>query len=550
MLCPAMRTRVTPDSRLLSSRIGRICSRQLSVLSTQERKENTQSMNTELKSALATCKTLPTLPTVAAQIIELTSQDDYGLSDITAIVRNDITIAAKLIASANTPQYWRGEAVADVSQAVSRLGFKATMMIALSFSLAANSSRDEQDTIDTNRLWQRSVASAAIARLLARQLGSADAEGCFLAALVQDIGVLALLQAVPHTYAGITDSYHATLCESEQNAFGCDHAAVGTWLLEQWKLPSQITDLVRNSHGFAALTLERDERRDHWCVAVSGLLADAMLAGDQFEAARMVWLIDGICSDASGSAGATKSNIIPLIAEAVREVEALFEAQLVPEPLSLLEASREKLFEIMTDASKDVAEDKIALLEQRVSMLERQGQRDRLTGASNRGHFHEELDRAFDNAIKSGDSLSLMFFDVDHFKQVNDAHGHLAGDEVLKWLAATLQSNTRDNDLVARYGGEEFVVILQGVSEKEARSLGQKICDHIREGSIEAADAVIKVTVSIGVATMETKSVVRSTRDLIFASDQAMYFAKQSGRDQCIAASSLPRPPLGLVAVS
>ena len=88
------------------------------------------------------------------------------------------------------------------------------------------------------------------------------------------------------------------------------------------------------------------------------------------------------------------------------------------------------------------------------------------------------------------------------------------------------------------------------MSEAEAKAFGQTICDHVREGSIEAADALIKVTVSIGVAMVAREPVVRSTRDLILASDQAMYFAKQSGRDQCIAASALPRPPLGLVAVS
>ena len=192
-------------------------------------------MNSELETTLAACKSLPTLPTVAAQIIELSSQEDYGLADIIAIVRNDISIAAKLIASANTPQYWRGEAVVDVSQAVSRLGFKSTMMIALSFSLAVKTS-DDEGAVDTDALWHRSVASAAVARLLARQLGSKDPEACFLAALVQDIGVLALNQAAPQTYASLAATTHEALLAAEKSALGCDHASVGTWLLRQWKL--------------------------------------------------------------------------------------------------------------------------------------------------------------------------------------------------------------------------------------------------------------------------------------------------------------------------
>jgi diguanylate cyclase (GGDEF)-like protein len=496
-------------------------------------------VNQELKNALAACKTLPTLPNVAAQIIELTSQDDYGLADIIAIVRNDITIAAKLIASANTAQYWRGEAVVDVAQAVSRLGFKATMMIALSFSLSVKTPDSEHTGVDTTALWHRSVASAVIARLLARLLGSQDAEGCFLAALVQDIGVLALSQAVPQTYVDLPKSTHEQLCAAEMRSFDCDHAAVGAWLLGEWKLPEQIIELVASSHDFAALTLQSDSHKEQWCVAASGLLADAMLAGDQFQAARMVWLINGKCVD-----HADESRIVPMIAEAVREAESLFETQLVPEPLALLEASKEKLFEVMTDASRDVSDDKIVQLEQRVSMLERQGQLDSLTGAANRGHFHDELDRLFDAAAKSGEPLSLMFIDADRFKQINDSFGHLAGDEVLKWLAKELQMLVRGSDLVGRYGGEEFVVILRGMSETEAKAMGQRICDHVRNSSVQLADSSIQVTVSVGVASTDASRRMHTTRDLIFAADQAMYFAKQSGRDLCIGASALPTPPV------
>lgn len=502
-------------------------------------------MNPELRSALAACKTLPTLPTVAAQIIELASQDDYGLADIIDIVRNDIAIAAKLIASANTPHYWRGEAVVDVAQAVSRLGFKATMMIALSFSLSLKAQENEESGVDTSALWHRSVTSASIARLLARQLGSKDAEGCFLAALVQDIGVLALAQAAPQTYADLPNSSHEQLRIAEMRSVDCDHAEVGAWLLNEWKLPGQVVELVASSHDFAALTLQDNANPEQWCVAASGLLADAMLAGDQFQAARMVWLINGRRAEKS-----EEPLIVPLIAQAVREAESLFDAQLVQDPVALLEASKEKLFEVITDASKDDSDQKIVQLEQRVSMLERQGQLDSLTGAANRGHFHGELDRLFGAATQSGDPLSLIFVDADHFKVINDSYGHLAGDEVLKWLAKALQTLSRDADLVGRYGGEEFVVILPGVSEADAIVFGQRICDHVRNSNIEvSADLSIRVTVSVGVASSEASRLLRSTRDFIFAADQAMYFAKESGRDLCIGASALPSPPADLAAL-
>jgi diguanylate cyclase len=102
----------------------------------------------------------------------------------------------------------------------------------------------------------------------------------------------------------------------------------------------------------------------------------------------------------------------------------------------------------------------------------------------------------------------------------------------------------RGSDLVGRYGGEEFVVILRGMSETEAKAMGQRICDHVRNSSVQLADSSIQVTVSVGVASTDASRRMHTTRDLIFAADQAMYFAKQSGRDLCIGASALPTPPV------
>ena len=495
-------------------------------------------MNEELETSLTDCKSLPSLPTVATKIIELTSSDDFGLNDISDIVQHDIAIATKIIASANTAAYRRGEASTDIAHAVSRLGFKATMMIALSFSLAVKDKNTQATEIDTDALWHRSVASASIARLLARQLGSADAEACFLAGLVQDIGILALMQAAPETYADLNDGSHEDAKNAEIKTLGCDHAEVGEWLLKRWNLPATVIELVAASHKFSELTLNSEQREDQWCIAASGLLAAAMLAGAHLQAARLVSLLDGICTVKTDD----DRNIVQLIAETVREAETLFETSLVSDPVGLLESSKEKLFELMTADPGEGRDDKIAQLEQRVSALEQQGRLDSLTGAINRGHFHNELDRLVAESVQAREALSLMFIDADHFKHVNDTHWHLAGDEVLKWLAKALQQLVRGTDLVGRYGGEEFVVILPGIGESEAHELGTRICDHVRASAIDVGEYEVSVTVSIGIAAAAENTRIGSTRELIFAADQAMYFAKQSGRDLCVGASTLPPP--------
>ncbi len=155
---------------------------------------------------------------------------------------------------------------------------------------------------------------------------------------------------------------------------------------------------------------------------------------------------------------------------------------------------------------------------------------DGLTQIYNRRYFEEALEREVSRSRRYERSLSLVMFDVDHFKQVNDRYGHLAGDHVLKQLASTLKTKLRREDVFARYGGEEFGLLLPEVDPEGARRLAEKVRRLVEKQHFEFDKNVIPVTVSLGVAMLEPEH--RDSLGLKRAADGKLYEAKAAGRNR------------------
>ncbi len=168
--------------------------------------------------------------------------------------------------------------------------------------------------------------------------------------------------------------------------------------------------------------------------------------------------------------------------------------------------------------------------------LEEQSITDGLTGLKNRRFFDERLHEEFRRAQRYGDALSLIMIDLDHFKEVNDLHGHPAGDVVLREAAALIRASIRDPDICARYGGEEFAVILPkthmagalAVAERIWKELGNKQYTVASSGA--PAPRKVGVTASLGVAFYPSKD-ISSGELLVRFADQALYNAKRGGRN-------------------
>ena len=175
------------------------------------------------------------------------------------------------------------------------------------------------------------------------------------------------------------------------------------------------------------------------------------------------------------------------------------------------------------------AEQKIALQAEEIRTQESNAKTDALTGLANRRAFDLELNQCMVGAA-GGDPCSLIVFDIDHFKSFNDAHGHLAGDEVLRTVARTVAEIVRRPFVAARYGGEEFAAILPKTTSQQAQGLASRLRLAIQETSIAFEGKALSVTASIG---FSQAAPGEHARDLVRRADEAVYAAKAAGRNCC-----------------
>lgn len=164
-----------------------------------------------------------------------------------------------------------------------------------------------------------------------------------------------------------------------------------------------------------------------------------------------------------------------------------------------------------------------------IESLRRAVSTDHLTGLANRRAFFEAAQIETARCRRQGLPLAVVVFDADHFKAVNDGHGHAAGDRVLRHLASTLAASFREVDVVARLGGEEFVVLMPGAGAREAEAAAQRACELLRRQPADLGGSAISCTMSAGYATLQPDDDVDG---LLQRADAALYAAKAAGRDR------------------
>ena len=181
-----------------------------------------------------------------------------------------------------------------------------------------------------------------------------------------------------------------------------------------------------------------------------------------------------------------------------------------------------------------LSRDEIGNLQQSLEAIRAESLTDPLTGLGNRKYFDRMIDMAVQNALASNEPLSLLMFDIDHFKSFNDSYGHLTGDQVLRLVGMSLKQTIKGQDITARYGGEEFAVVLPNTALRQALT----VADHIRRAVMakelkkkSTGEILGRVTISVGVSVLKQGD---DTDALIERADACLYAAKRNGRNRVV----------------
>ncbi len=199
-------------------------------------------------------------------------------------------------------------------------------------------------------------------------------------------------------------------------------------------------------------------------------------------------------------------------------------------PLNSIDGNVDRVCIIIYDVT-DIASQRKELQNVNIE-LKKLSRTDALTGLTNRGHWEECLNLEYKRFHRDKIPRVLIMFDIDHFKNVNDTHGHPAGDEVIKDVANILTDNQRGTDFSGRYGGEEFVIILTNVTEQSALIFSERLRKSIEKSVVKYDDLELKVTVSLGISELDDSC--NDTDEWLKRADDALYTAKGLGRNNSV----------------
>lgn len=497
-----------------------------------------------IASFLETDIRLPTAPAIAARILDAVRDDGDSYRSLAAVIAADPALAARLLSVANSSLYALPHKVTRIEQAIALLGLNLVKNIALSFAVVRGLESNSQSGFDFDRYLRRAVTGAVAAEMIGNRIGH-PSEDLFASALLQDVGMLVFALLVPEDYAEVLEQEAASpdhLCALEERRFGCDHQELGSEILARWGLPESLSEPIRHHHRLSPAPPS--------CQVAADLLflADRVASlYHGFHSAERALQIKDFLAEHYGQDGQSADELIDAVASRAQDMLAVYEidsgdlrpySQLLQEAndeLGRLNLSYEQLVMELKQAQART-EQLAAELGEANTRLRELVSRDGLTGLYNHRHFQEMLRKEISEAARYRRPLTLILFDVDFFKRVNDQHGHPAGDAVLKRIAEYVAETVRSSDLVARYGGEEFAIILPETDAREAVVLAERIRRGIEamEIAIGNQQSPLRVTVSLGLSSFRHEDSERAQGELIEAADKALYAAKHGGRNRLV----------------
>lgn len=475
-------------------------------------------------------RSLPSPSASVLEIIRRADEPDVAMSDIAELIEGDVAIAVQVLRMANSALYSPSREITTISRALSSLGLRTIKLLALTTSLRSLIPQ-QSEAIDLGDIRHRMVVTASMARRAALLVHPQQRDEAFVAGLLTGIGPVVLATEAPgaaREVLGTSEVWPDAAREQAVLGFTTDDVTVH--LISHWGLPGLFSDAIAHRHESGQFDADADDNLR--TLLHLGTLTDPILT-DRGAKPN----VDLLRSTMSSLAEMTEEDVDQWLIEseeAVADTASMLQFR-IPEEKAyadlVLEASQ-RLVSLQDSLDQQLfeTEESVDELAKRNDELETQASTDSLTQLPNRRAFDRRLALVLERPLPG---LGLLVVDLDHFKAVNDTHGHSVGDDVLRMIGATLQRQTRGDDFAARFGGEEFMMLIPETTREKLFVIAERLRVSIGDLEVPLPDGTtISVTASVGGAMATDVADISSARSLIEAADAQLYEAKQGGRDR------------------
>lgn len=488
-------------------------------------------MDTDLLADILNCPSLPSLPAVAAQVLELTSDPDVKMTELASQITMDQALSARVLRTVNSSFYGLRKRCSSIEKALIMLGLGPVKSLVLGFSLVSAFEGKEEDTFDYLSYWKRGLDSAIAAKIIADIKGFTDeTDECFLAGLLQDIGMIAMYRAMGERYNTLVIANgrdHSKLARAELKEFELQHASVGASIAEKWKIPAEIAVSINYHERPTACPSEFSKIAR--CVALGNLIHAVLISESPTEDLRaaysrgQTWLdlseteIDEVILETS-NASKEMAKVLNVQVSAQENAEDI----LAKADRKLIEMTREK--EVESYAAKEVG-----------SLAEGIDATDSMTGVLNREGFKHAIRQVY-STVKPGQvDITVIQISLAGLPEVLKSIGQQVHDDILIGTSVMLLKYFEPmGGAICRLSDHDFGVVLPDVDRSTASGAASSFTKEFSEAMTrwipDVPDVHQLVMVHIGLATLDegTAMLFVSPEKLVMASTKAVKAAKGS----------------------
>lgn len=491
-----------------------------------------------LRARIQSISYLPTTVDVAMKLISLGHDADASPADYAQLISADPGLSAKILALANSSWFGVRNRVTRPQVAVSLMGLGTVRTLAISYCLTGLHHELRLTPEESKRFWSTSIYKAIAARQIIGPQDIKLAEEAFAAAIFQDIAHPVMYSVCRRQMDDILQNQQMSCqqrLKAENTLFGMDHTMIGQQLAICLELPIYFQDMIRYHHGRTELNDVIDAQPMSMALHIASLLPHQMGVWNPMEIGALQKTLEHLPNrqriEVNDFLNSIENEFRLICKQFQCESEHMSVSDLYEQATREMADSTSRLVGTVQELMHQAAAtgEELHLLLHETNHLEKAAISDALTGTLNRLGFENYGREIIEQCATDPRGFAILYMDLDGFKQLNDTYGHAAGDAALKRFAETAGRTLRQGDLLARVGGDEFVIMLQGVTDQEAYSVGERLLSNIRQSN---QGHKLILGLSVGLLWIKPNGRIYPLESIVQAADKLMYQAKRAGRGE------------------